>query len=99
VTRTSEQRLRELHQVLTQAAGQLAEVRAELRRTAAQSVEYWEGNAAETFRNHVGDHYRIHHLAEARRRLLEAATVAAAAADEAQQGRPGSAPAGPSQAV
>lgn len=86
MARTSEQRLSELHQALTQAARRLGEVREEVRREVVRSREYWEGNAAETFRNHLGDHYRLHHLTVARRRLLEAAALAAAAVEEVQRG-------------
>lgn len=87
MARMSEQRLRELHQTLTQAARQLGDVRAELRREVERSREYWEGNAADTFRNHVGEDYRSHHLAVARHRLLEAAAAAAAAAEELEHRR------------
>lgn len=80
---TSEQRLRELYRALVQAAAQLEDVRVEVRRQVDGSREYWEGNAAETFRNHLGREHRIHHLTVARRRLLEAAALALVAADEA----------------
>jgi uncharacterized protein YukE len=80
---TSEQRLRDLHQALTRAAGELDDVRARLRGEVEGSVEYWAGNAADTFRNHAGAHHRIHHLTVARRRLLEAASLALTAANEA----------------
>jgi uncharacterized protein YukE len=89
VARMAEQRLRELHLTLNQAAARLGEVRAELRRETAQSQEYWEGNAADTFRSHVGEQHRVHHLTAARSRLLEAAALAAAAAEEIASRAPG----------
>ena len=80
---TSEQRLRELHQALIRAAGELEHVRARLRSEVEGSTEYWAGNAADTFRNHAGAQHRIHHLTVAHRRLLEAASLALTAASEA----------------
>jgi hypothetical protein len=88
---TSEQRLRDLHQTLTRAAAELADVRARLRSEVAGSAEYWAGNAADTFRDHAGDQHRIHHLSVARRRLLEAAALALTAATEAAANQTGTA--------
>ncbi|HEU5160085.1 MAG TPA: hypothetical protein VFU43_24015 [Streptosporangiaceae bacterium] len=79
---TSEQRLIDLHQVLAQAAGQVADVRARLRREVEESRTYWEGNAADTFRHHAGGDYRDHHLGVAHHRLLQAAQLALQAATE-----------------
>ncbi|TDD92508.1 hypothetical protein [Actinomadura rubrisoli] len=83
---TSEARLRDLHRTLVQAAERLEHVREELRREAGGSHAYWRGNAADTFRDHIGGHYRLHHLAAARRHLLDAAALAQAAADRAAGG-------------
>ncbi len=75
----------DLHQALAQAAGQVADVRDRLRREVEESRTYWEGNAADTFRNHVGEGYRDHHLAVAHHRLLDAAQLALQAAAENEQ--------------
>jgi hypothetical protein len=79
---TSQQRLMDLHQVLAQAAGQVADVRVRLRRELDESRTYWQGNAADTFRHHTGPDYRDHHLAVAHQRLLEAAQLALQAATD-----------------
>lgn len=75
----------DLHQELTQAAGQVADVRGRLRREVEESRTYWEGNAADTFRDHAGQNHRDHHLAVAHHRLLEAAQLALQAATEHDQ--------------
>lgn len=77
---TSQQRLMDLHQVLAQAAAQVADVRARLGREVDESRTYWQGNAADAFRHHVGPDYRDHHLAVAHQRLFDAARLALQAA-------------------